>query len=335
MVVKKRLLYVDAFRGLAIVLMVFLNVFDYVSVYDIHTEEPFYILLLNSVTILPPILLFSFVSGMSALLLTDSVKKKTLNFLQFIKKVTLRYGKYFLLSIPFTFFMWGLKVFYTWEEAIQGLSISSIITCLILYYVRDKRKLICLTVIIYLLQSFLLFSWRSYGFTGSIPFSDDFTILGLLVNLIFRGWFSISNLVPFMLVGAVFLENFRESRVNLNILIALASFLVVITLWPIVPVDYYMRSFTLIFYVAGMCGVITSIIYYLTMLGSMFKILRTFGLVSFEAYILHFLLAKAIRLLGMGDALPFIPASIISFSVLLLFYIIGSFYIKTVKKQVL
>lgn len=329
----KRLFYIDAFRGLAVLLMVFLNIFDYISTYDVHVDVPFYISSINSVTYFPPILLFCFVGGMSGILLCTKLKCRTKNRLEFIKSVIKRYGKYFVISIPFTLFMWGFSTFYAWEEAIQGLSISAIITSIILYFFKSKKKLILIAFALFALQSLLLFSWRDLAWTSSIAFRDNYSIQGFLLNMIFRGWFSILNLVPIMLCGAFFFQNFVEKKVKANLIVTLASTIIMILLWNIIPVNYYMRSFTLILYTISICGTTTILIYYLYSKGLKSNLLKTLGVLSFEIYILHFLLSKLIRLFGYGDILNMFSGSAITIVIISLIYIGAKFYVKKYKPR--
>jgi hypothetical protein len=322
----ERLFYVDAFRGTAILLMIFLNVFDYVSVYDVHVNPPFYVEQLNSVTVIPPILLFGFVSGMSAYLITKKYKKK--KFLEFLKTLIIKYGKYFLISIPFTLFMWGFNTFYAWEEAIQGLSVSAIIASVIIYYTKSKRHLLNIALILFILQSVLLYYYRVEGWTINSGY-----FLGFFLNMLFRGWFSILNLVPLMLAGAFFFRNYKNNRGGMNLVISLVSGLVFYSLSGFVPVDYYSRSLNLFFYFTCVCGLITYSIYYLYSKGLRLTILKTYGLLSFEIYIIHFVLAKSIRLLGFGDLLGLVPAVITTILISVLFYISAKYYVKVFKPR--
>ena len=65
----KRLVYVDMFRGIAIFIMISIQIFDFLSRSSIYTTPPYYVSEINSVTWVPPSLLFVYVSGMSLYLL--------------------------------------------------------------------------------------------------------------------------------------------------------------------------------------------------------------------------------------------------------------------------
>ena len=327
---KERVFYVDEFRGLAILLMVFLNIFDYLSVYDVHVDAPFYVKGINSVTLLPPILLFCFVSGMSAYFIST----KFSNVKDMIVKSVKKYGKYFLISIPFTMFMWGFRTFYEWEEAIQGITVSAVIASILIHYLKKKDKFMEASFLIYITQAILLFSWRN-GWTAGIPFNTGYSIIGFFLNMLFRGWFSILNLVPIMLMGAFFLKNYVDNKLRINLIISLMSGLIAVILYPLIPVDYYMRSLNLFFYFTSICGFITVIIYYLNQKNIKFRFLRVFGLLSFEIYITHFLLAKSFRLMGFGDSLAMIPTAIITILIIFLYYLFANFYARKFKKELL
>ena len=133
MEIKQRLEYVDIFRGIALLIMITIQIFNYLSVSSIYTTPPYYVGTINSVTWVPPSLLFTFVSGMSVFLLirkkldkNDRSRKQT--FLEVFK----RYGKYVLISLPFTIIMWNIGTYFGWEEAIQGIGLTAIITALFL-----------------------------------------------------------------------------------------------------------------------------------------------------------------------------------------------------------
>ena len=278
----ERLEYVDIFRGIAIVIMVAVQIFDYLSVSNIYTNPPYYVEVINSGTLVPPPLLFTFVSGMSVFLLVrkrleinKSTRKRT--FLEIFR----RYGKYVLISLPFTIIMWNIITYIGWEEAIQGIGLTAIFTALslIILYKYIKRinskigyiSLIILIIIFSFLQSMIPKMLDDSSLASIFPRQPNldntnfFLIFGSLVlNAFFRGWFSITNLFPIMLGGIILINLINDDKISHKKLIFISSIPLLFSIFLHLlgyNIDYYRRSFAFTFFAIGEAALICSVIY--------------------------------------------------------------------------
>lgn len=257
-----RVTYVDGFRGLSLLIMVFIQIYDALSVTNIYTDPPFFINAIKTVTPWPPSILFSFVSGMSVYLLIKNKLKNNTRW-EVIKHVLKTYGLYIIISIPFTIFMWGTATYFQWNEAIQGIGVSAIIVALILLYLkpRDFELLISIPFIT-LARHFIQSSVLSDLFPYTPSLNEPITILGsTLINMLYKGWFSVLNIVPLMLAGILFYKATRKGFSKK--LIITSSMILLISLmlnFTILPIDYYAKSINMTFYGISISSVIFSLI---------------------------------------------------------------------------
>ncbi len=343
----KRLVWLDSFRGMALLYMVICHLFNYFSVSSIYETTPYYIQELNSPTLFPPPYLFLFVSGMSVFLLGRKLLSMNLKPTQIILGVIKRYGFYVLLSLPFTTVMFGFNTFFQWEEAIQGIGMSAIFTMIILLFIKARlRYYLPLIIFFYIILDFLLGLCRTTAFFGDFPVEFSFEgygiiqlIVGTLLNLLFRGWFSLLTLIPIMLGGIIFLRNFLDNEYKRNLMLSLVFLLSAVILHICgFSINYYDRSFPLIFLILGECGLVCSVMYYLGEVREMkffSKPLSVYGRFSLWIYVGHFLLiVKTFQVMGWADTLSDEMSWILAIVFASLIYILGSIYLNGIKSWI-
>jgi hypothetical protein len=242
--------------------MVFIQIYDALARTSIYTDPPFFIEAIRTVTPWPPSILFSFVSGMSVyLLINKCLRTKTKN--ETTKKVLITYGKYILISLPFTVFMWDLTTYFQWNEAIQGIGLSAIIIALILIYLKPKKLELLISIpLITLARHFIQSSKLGELLPYSPPLNEPLTIIGSsLINMLYRGWFSVLNLIPLMLAGILFykatIKGFSKELIVISSTILAVSLILNFTLMPI---DYYTKSINMTLYGIGICSVTFSLL---------------------------------------------------------------------------
>lgn len=330
MELRQRLDYVDVFRGIALFIMVVIQIFDYLSVSNIYTTPPYYVEAINSVTWVPPSLLFTFVSGMSVFLLVKKrLKVNEVSGKKAFFEIFRKYGKYVLISLPFTAIMWSFSTYVWWEEAIQGIGLTAIFTALFLVIWfkyedditsnRSQLFLVSLIALFAFLQ-FLVPNLLEGSFLSSLfPQQPDlgntsvFSFMGsVLFNALFRGWFSVANLFPIML-GGVLLIGFMKSGVKHKKLLVLSVIPLVLSVLLHLfgfHIDYYNRSFALTFFAVGQSALICSIFYGLYRriksknLSKVWEVLKVFGTTAFFVYVSHYLLVlKVLEVASLKDHL--------------------------------
>jgi LmbE family N-acetylglucosaminyl deacetylase/peptidoglycan/LPS O-acetylase OafA/YrhL len=345
--VSKRLEWLDAFRGMALLYMVICHLFNYFSVNSIYGSMPYYIKELNSPTLFPPPYLFLFVSGMSVFLLRKKFLSLGLEPSQIIGGVIKRYGFYVLLSLPFTAIMFGFNTYFRWEEAIQGIGMAAIFTMIILLFLKPKlRYYLPIIVIFYLLLSFLIGLNKDTGALSEFPVDFDLEnygvfqlFTGTLLNLLFRGWFSLLTLIPIMLAGIIFLKNFLDNEYRRNVVISILFLSTAILLHLSgLKIDYNHRSFSLIFLIIGECGLVCSGMYYLSEIKKMSffsEPLSIYGRFSLGIYVGHFLfIVKAFQLMGWADTFSDEISWLLAIFFATLIYIIGEIYMNGLKSWI-
>ncbi|HKZ49391.1 MAG TPA: hypothetical protein VJ110_00065, partial [Candidatus Nanoarchaeia archaeon] len=228
-----RLDYVDIWRGIPLIVMVFIQIFDYLWTKNIYADVPFYAPEINSITWVPPVWLFTFVVGISVLLLIEKLGDKAS-----ISSVAKRYLPYVLISLPFTWFMWNISTYLGWNEAIQGLGLTAVFAAAILLK-KPKNKTLLLLVFGISILHVLLNSWEANFFEYPLTFSLA-SAATVAANALWRGWFSITNLLPFMLAGVVFFKLVRMGKSKAKIgLLAGAFVLAAVALHFVgLPIDF-------------------------------------------------------------------------------------------------
>ncbi len=276
-----RIKYVDEFRGLALLIMMFIQIYDALAKTSIYTDPPFFVKEFDMVTLLPPSILFSFVSGISVYLLLKNRKNYTKKelFYSLIK----RYGIYILISLPFTTFMWGLTTYLQWNEAIQGIALSGIILGLIIIFLAPSDvELILSAMIITLIRHYLMKVYVPFPYT---PKFDNTFFASLLLNMIYRGWFSITNLLPLMIGGILFFKIIkRKPMLALIVGGVILGISLTLHFTGLLKIDYYRKSINMTIYGIGSCFIVFGLIYFLR---NKLEFLSIIGLASLFLYISH------------------------------------------------
>lgn len=358
MEIKQRLEYVDIFRGIALLIMITIQIFDYLSVSSIYTTPPYYVGTINSVTWVPPSLLFTFVSGMSVfLLIKKKLDRNDKSGKQTFLEVFRRYGKYVLISLPFTIIMWNIGTYFGWEEAIQGIGLTAIVTALFLiiflkYNPKINSKvsytiLISLILVFGLLQSIIpkLIESSSLGTLFPMqPSSINFLSLlgGLIFNALFRGWFSVVNLFPIMLGGIILISLINEDKISNKKLIILSAIPLLFSIFLHLigyNINYYGRSFALTTFAIGQSALICSVTYSIyknstkKYLLKTWNFLKIFGIAAFFVYIFHYLaILKVLEITSLKDLLPDLYSWIITIPLVILVYFSAKYYVKIKEK---
>ncbi|MBU1204092.1 MAG: hypothetical protein KKG60_03440 [Nanoarchaeota archaeon] len=333
----KRLLYIDIFRGFSLLVMAWIHIFNALWVSNIYLTSPYYVKSINSITWIPPSILFTFVSGMSVFLL---VKKRL-----FLKKPKLgtvleiikRYGIYVLISLPLTTIMWGINTYLRWDEAIQGIGFTAIITAIfIVLFLEKKYFKKAALILIFLcagLQHYLLHIFNIYRI--------NISVLNIILNIFFRGWFSVINLLPFMLGGILFFQFIQKKHYKKLFLYGLSfAALSIIFHFYVIRINYYQRSLSLTF-----LGITESIILFSVLYAIYQKLrkdsivsrfLEVYGKSAFFVYVFHLLvIVKVLEITGLGSHLSAGYSWLITVPLLVLIYYPARMYLKKHKKHLI
>ena len=273
---------VDAFRGLALLLMIFWQMFDFFSIANIYTDAPFYLKEFNMPIHGIVVGLFAFIAGFGIYL---SISKRTReNKFSTLKHGFSRYFGYILISLVFTTFVFGFNVFFGWEEVIQGIGLSGLIAFCLILFNRSKLFLGILALGLIILQSFALnFAYQQ----------TQEGLAGFLVNLSVRGFFSIINILPLILIGAIVATYFTKSKAYNLLLVGFILIIFSLISHQFVEIDYYNRSVTYSIFFTGVSVLLFSIIDAILKKREnfvLFKPLKTIGKGALLGYLLHFLL---------------------------------------------
>ena len=110
---EKRILFLDFFRGFAILHMIFWQIFDFFARVNIYSTPPFYSTLLGMPVNGIGVGFFAFISGFSVYLSINKRKQdpkpSTINHL--IK----RYGTYIILALLLSLWAFNFNTFFTWK----------------------------------------------------------------------------------------------------------------------------------------------------------------------------------------------------------------------------
>jgi len=334
----KRLDYVDIFRGLPVLLMITHQLFNVFWVGSIYTTAPYFVSAIQSPTWYPWGYIFAFVSGMSVFLLFS--RRIAVSRSQAFMAIVKRYGIYILLSLPFTWFVFGITTFILWEEVLQGIGLGAIVVAGYLLFAQKwpawLHWLIILAVAV--LQQFLLgfVPYLDSLYPRVMPISEFFSFLtSVLLNLSLRGWFSVINYFPFMLAGAVYVKWYMQKKPLKKLYVyALLPLLASILLhFTFIPIDHYGRTISLVLYGIGQTALFTTVLYHLYLKRfTLVNVFYIFGRAAIFAYIAHFILfIKPIEVLGFADTQSELVAWICSLLLTGMLYVGSRWYLRARK----
>ncbi|MBI2522834.1 hypothetical protein HYW19_00420 [Candidatus Woesearchaeota archaeon] len=293
---------IDIFRGFAILQMIFWQIFDFFAKVDIYKDVPYYIPIFNMPIHGTGVAFFAFISGTSAYIALSRKLNKNAGKKDVIWHLIKRYGGYILLSLFFTTFVFGFKTFYIWNEAIQGIGLATLVAALVILLFRSKFVLAALSLAIILAQPFL----RQFienrlaiqNFPENLISFDIFSnAVSIFLNSAFRGFFSLSNLLPIALFGIVlshFLLELNKKRV-IKVSLALGIIFTLISIFlhfSINQIDYYNRSSSYQLFYIGLSFLLFGLIGFLLKKfkrNSIFDVLILFGKASIVAYLVHYI----------------------------------------------
>jgi len=329
--------FVDAFRGIAILWMVFIQIFDWFAVSNIYKDPPWYVPQINSVTWFPPPVLFTFVSGMSIFFVTRRSPERK----DAMRKVLRRYGALVVISLPFTFVMWGLNTYLTWDEAIQGIGATAIVAAMILLYLKPREAGTLALVTSMTFVHFLgrhaadLFLTSTYPV---IPRLSDASgaLVSVSLNAFLRGAFTVANLLPILLSGYMFLLLILQKR-NVSRTLLIGAIFLITSLFlhlTVQPVDYYNRSFSFTFFAVGEPLTTYALMYLLfqRIPREILSPLISLGRASLQVYLGHYLLIMKVgEALGFRDSLPDPLALAIAFPLTIL-VVLGAYIYRKLRR---
>lgn len=319
-----RLEYVDVFRGFALLTMVVWHVFNVLAVADIYTDAPYFIAAFSMPTPFPPPLLFAFVSGMSVFLLCKKLTEGKRGNLK--RRIFKRYMKYVLVSLPFTAVVFSPLTYLRWEEALQGIGLTAIFAALILLYVRPGVRGLTALILGAAALEALLLSWvSSTPALNPYPLSPSLEPTSLVGSVLFNafvgGWFSVANLLPMMLGGALMLRLLQESRSRAAFHTSTLFIAAAVVLHAAgMPISYYGRTFAFALFSVGQPMLILYVLYALyARVPRFLSFMRVLGRESLLVYLGHFVLVvKPLELSGL--VLPDVAAALLTIPLVGLVY---------------
>ncbi len=307
---------IDIIRGFAVLQMIFWQTFDFFAKANIYLDEPYY----NHFFNLPVHVfggLFIVISGASAYISVSkkigaNVKKRDI-LLHAIK----RYGGYILLSLFFTTFVLGFRVFYTWNEAIQGIGLTVLIAVLIILFVRSKWVFAALGLVLIVAQPFLRqilendFVYNNFPYE-LISFNLFSNIVSFFLNLTVRGFFSLAHLLPMALLGvflAVLIREWDRSKViKFSSILGFVFIMVsLVSHFLFIEINLFDRSPITPLLLVGMTFLAFGVVEHLLIRfgkGRIFNFLGLFGKTAIIAYLFHFVLIyKPLKILNIESML--------------------------------
>lgn len=336
----KRIKSIDIVRGIAIVQMVFWQVFDFLAKSNIYGDSPYFIKAFNAPPHFSVLALFLSMSGASIYLSMSKRLQRGMGKGGVLKHVLRRYGLLIVASLFFTTFVFDFCTFFRWEEAIQGIGLAAIVTSIIILSIPSNSVLLLTITGLILLQPLIVNNiWpltRDYMFCNTNMGISQLPV-SLLFNISLRGFFSFTNLLPSMLVGVLLGKAVVSGLLKKKI--CLIGFLGVVLIVSAIAlhllgnliVNFYGRSYSSLLLEIGIAVSLFSIVEYILMkakkIANVFDFFFPFGMASLVSYFGHFLLVyKLLQIVSaysgiqiIGTMLP-IPSAVLSLLSLLFFY---------------
>jgi len=331
---------IDLFRGIAVLQMIFWQIFDFFAKTDIYTQAPYYLPFFNMPINGIGVGLFAFISGTGVYISVRKRLNKKVKKTKIISHATKRYGGYILLSLLFTTFVFGFKTFYTWNEAIQGIGLAALIVALIILLFRSKWILASLSLIMIFIQPILRQIIENNFINQNFPLNPtSFSLLLNPISLIFnstlRGFFSLSNLLPITLFGVIlsfFILQKKQLIKNTLItgsIITLASF---ILHFSFNKIDYYNRSPSYILFYIGFSFLLFGLIEYSLTKFQKNKVINMFilfGKTAIVAYLFHFIfIYKTLEILKIESSFSSPISYLFTILSIIVIYYICKFWLK-------
>ena len=333
----KRIESIDIFRGIAVLQMIFWQIFDFFSRTDIYEQSsPYFINIFNMPINGIGLALFTFASGASVYISITGKLKKNIKIKDIILHSTRRYGGYILLSLVFTTFVFGFNVFYTWKEAVQGIGFAALIAAMLILISRSKWFFAFFGVILAFTQPFLRAILENDFIIKNYPLEPvSFGIISngisLFLNSTIRGFFSLTHALPMLLFGvalaAMMAKSNKEQVIRTSFLIGALMMLVSMIMHSTFnKINVYNWSTAYLIGFAGFSFLLFSLIEYALLKlgkGIITNFLSLFGKIAVVAYFLHFIIIyKPLKLLGIESIFNYPVSYLLTIiSVALLYYI--------------
>jgi len=318
----KRILFVDVFRGIAVLQMIFWQIFDFFARADIYTGTPYKIAALNMPINGIGVGLFAFISGFCVYM---SVKKREkMKKLEILKQIAKRYGLYILVSLILCIVVFEYTKFIGWREALQGIGLAALATGTILIFTRSVYPIAALGLSIILFQGTI----RQY-------LVMDLGIFNIFLNATFMGWFSLANLLPIAIFGA--LCSYVYSRIKRNEFIKKIGLIGILIIGICIvlhiagyKIDYYNRSLAYLLLYVGFPMLVLVVLMIITKKNMIFNVLDTFGKTALFAYLLHFIIIlKPLEIFGISYSFPTAISYAFSLASIVVIYYLSKAWIKT------
>ncbi|MBW2977271.1 DUF1624 domain-containing protein [Candidatus Woesearchaeota archaeon] len=328
----KRIDSIDILRGIAILQMVFWQIFDFFAKTNIYSQAPYYIPFFNISINWIGIGMFAFISGTSAYISVKKRLDKNIKKSNIILHAIKRYGGYILISLFFTSFVFGFRIFYQWNEAIQGIGLAALFAVLLILLFKSKWVFAGIGLIIIFIQPFLKsilennYIIQNYPF-NPILFTPLSNLISIVLNFSVRGGFSLVHLLPFAIFGVVLsILIFRLKKIQLIRISSLLGVLIVLISlvlhFSFSPINGYGKSPSYLLFFVGLFFLIFGLIEYLLAKfggNKIFDFLIVFGKGAIVAYLFHFLfIYKPLQILNIESTF----GSLVSYLLAIVFTII-------------
>lgn len=331
----ERIQYVDVFRGVAILVMIFFHFIHTFAPVNVYADFPYFIEDIGVVPFIesfgmfifpPPPYLFLFVAGMSSYLLVTKRRSDGFDPLQIARNVAQRYGFYVLISLPFTWFVFDLGTWLAWEEALQGIGVTIIVLALL--YIKVDLTLV--TGLAALTVSAVLQAYRlsiHEWVTGVVPATGVGAVdwIGVFLwDAVFGGYFSVTNLLPFAIGGLLMIRLLYEWEQPRRALYLSTGLIVVAFVLVALgrSLHFYQRDVPLAFFGVGGAMLIYCGVYWLwTRYGEhrAFDVMAVFGKLAFLVYIWTWILViKVAEVAGIAGTFGHGEAYVVSIVVTVL-----------------
>ncbi len=205
----KRIVSIDILRGLAVLQMIFWQIFDFFSRVDIYTSDsPYFVSMFNMPINGIGLALFAFASGASLYISVIGRLERKIRIRNIVFHSIKRYGGYIMLSLVFTTYVFGFEIFYVWKEAVQGIGFAALICAILILFCKSKWFFAILGVVFALVQPFLRALLENDFIAINYPLEPASLglvsgLVSLLLNSTIRGFFSLTHTLPLLLFGVV------------------------------------------------------------------------------------------------------------------------------------
>ncbi len=304
----KRIFSIDLARSIAVLLMVFWQVVDFVGPFDIYNCH--LCKLFNMPVHFPVLPIFISMAGASIFLSVSSRLSKG-SVIAVFKHVLRRYGGLILVSFFFASFTFGFCTFFSWYEVLQGIGLTGIVLFLILIFKPSFSFLLLLLASLIISQPILKpFLENAFmNFPTCVTFFNAYFPISLFANSFFRSFFSVYNLLSFMIYGVLLVKILRSNNVLkqlfiLSLVMFTSSVLLHITG---LRIDLYNRSYSSVFLEFSSISFSILIIELLLKKHKSFLdfFIGPFGRHALIAYLAHFLLVyKPLQFAGLIRGFP-------------------------------